>query len=111
MTFIFQTDEKSTSRECSMETAIESARQRIIDGRATFVRLSVIQNGKVIVLGDYSVSDDPEKYMKVLPDVRIVRAEPRPHRIPVEQFWNEEAWRLNAPGEVKCLDDKIRKMK
>lgn len=111
MTFIFQTNEKSTSRECSMEEAIDSARQRIIDGRATRVRLSVIHNGRVIVLGEYSVSDEPDKYFKVLPDVQVVRSEPKPHGIPVATFWNEEAWRLTAPGEVKCLNDKIRKMK
>ena len=102
-------DSSSMARDCTMEEAIEKARNLVLTERTTEVVLSYIANGKVIELGTYCISEDPKMYDRYHPGVRVVEAHPKPHGLPKSAYWNAKAWSLYPPGYVQDVMDKIRR--
>ena len=66
---------RSRTIETTMERAMNIAREEVLGG-ASYVRLSVYVNGHYSTLGMYLPSDNPHKYEKGWPSLRIVDAEP-----------------------------------
>ena len=102
-------DKSSMARDCTMEEAIEKARNLILTERTTEVVLFVICNNKVVELGTYCTAEDPKIYDRKQPGVRCVEVQPKPHGLPKSDYWNAEAWSLYPPGYVQDVMDKIRR--
>lgn len=102
-------NKSSMARDCTMEEAIEKARNLILSERTTEVVLAVIVHGKVIELGTYSTAEDPKMYDRQQPGVRCVEVQPKPHGLPKSDYWNAEAWSLYPPGYVQDVMDKVRR--
>ena len=95
MTFIFETPNRKSERECSMEDAIESARRRVLDGMVDYIILYVKSpSGKEIRLGSYFPSPERYKYTRQFPDVECVEVREMLHCLPKESYYNAAAWRI-----------------
>ena len=102
-------DSSSMARDCTMEEAIEKARNLVLTERTTEVVLSIIINGKVVELGTYIMSEDPAMYDRYHPGVRVVEAHPKVHNLPKSAYWNAKAWSVYPDNAVKDVKDKIRR--
>lgn len=102
MMFLFQSRKESFGRECSMETAIDIARERVLSVGEE-VRLSALLNGRIVYLGLYSPAEDEACYQRNFPEVRCVCSTPFPHGIPLEKFYNAEAWELLTDNQIQYI--------
>lgn len=108
MTFIFESPNRKSERDCTMEDAIESARRRVLDGMVDYIILyAKSPTGKEIRLGSYFPSADRYRYAKQFPDVEVVDVREMLHCLPKETYYNATAWRI--PNDIKNFRKTERK--